>query len=260
MKNSKNNLTEEIKRMKSLFTEERLYGNLVEQDSVDNTGKSNKETSAGDETEDLSIDNKRDYKKVVRQTKKLQKQKEKEDKKEGKKDDKDNFRLCKLRISTLKKLLIDTNGKVEDIKEKHPMDIKAFNYCMEGKFGDEVKNEIIKHFGKDVLKKIKEKLNPQSDSTQGGGGKSTIKDQTWTIKDGSRDYGTLEKKGDEYIFKSNYRLGFMGDKQGHTHIWTKLGNPKSKVPTEVIDILKKTNTNRKVKVRNFGKKLIFKTS
>ena len=68
MKNSKNNLTEEIKRMKSLFTEERLYGNLVEQNSVDNP-------------DDLSIDNKREYKKNVRQDKKLQKQSSKNQKK-----------------------------------------------------------------------------------------------------------------------------------------------------------------------------------
>ena len=32
MKTKHKNINEEIKRMKSLFTEERLYGNLVEQD------------------------------------------------------------------------------------------------------------------------------------------------------------------------------------------------------------------------------------
>ena len=32
MKDTPNTLNEEIKRMKSLFTEERLYGNLVEQE------------------------------------------------------------------------------------------------------------------------------------------------------------------------------------------------------------------------------------
>ena len=187
MKNSKNNLTEEIKRMKSLFTEERLYGNLVEQNSVDNP-------------DDLSIDNKREYKKNVRQDKKLQKQSSKQTKKDDNKKKKEDFKICKLRISTLKKLLIDTNGKVENIKDKHATDIKAFNYCMEGEFGDEVKNEIIKHFGKDVLKKIKDKLNPKPKTTVGGGGTGdvpTVSDQIWQIKDGSVDFGTLEKKGDE---------------------------------------------------------------
>ena len=37
MKTKHENLNEEIKRMKSLFTEERLYGNLVEQAKIDYT-------------------------------------------------------------------------------------------------------------------------------------------------------------------------------------------------------------------------------
>ena len=130
MKNSKNNLTEEIKRMKSLFTEERLYGNLVEQDSVGNTEEDNTKTSTGDEIDDLSIDNKREYKKNVRIDSRTNKIKKKAEEKRDKKDDKENFKLCKLRISTLKKLLIDTNGNLEDIKKRNSdieKDIKAFN-------------------------------------------------------------------------------------------------------------------------------------
>ena len=48
MENSPSKLNEEIKRIKSLFTEERLYGNLVEQDEEYNKDMGSTNLGDGD--------------------------------------------------------------------------------------------------------------------------------------------------------------------------------------------------------------------
>ena len=128
-------LNEEIERMKSLFSEERLYGNLVEKDGEDPFSKKSIRKSA-------SIQRKQD-RVIAKNTKDTKKQKEKDirdNEKEVAKNRRIFAKYCVKQVGTFHKLFIDKKVRLDSKSGDEKTDWNTLLQTTKPK-GKNIKNE-----------------------------------------------------------------------------------------------------------------------
>ena len=114
----KKNINEEIKRIKSLFTEERLYGNLIDE-------QDEKATENGDEDDPYSMDSAKNLKNAAREKNVKEKSKTKTD---GKKDLDNCNKMLKFYNKTFFSVNPNSRADVKDFvgqKDKYKSDLES---------------------------------------------------------------------------------------------------------------------------------------
>lgn len=148
MKTSRKNITEEIERMKSLFTEERLYGNLVEQTA--GFGQTTKDQRKN--VKDTNKDRKSSQS-TARKNKRGEESKKREEEATKKKAEVQNLTNCRKGINNLIKNFLPKNIKKRSTVEQYTKNLggeeaydnvkNQFNACIKN---DKVKNSITYKF------------------------------------------------------------------------------------------------------------------
>ena len=148
MKTPRKNITEEIERMKSLFTEERLYGNLVEQTA--GFGQTTKDQRKN--VKDTNKDRKSSQS-TARKNKRGEESKKREEEATKKKAEVQNLTNCRKGINNLIKNFLPKNIKKRSTVEQYTKNLggeeaydnvkNQFNACIKN---DKVKNSITYKF------------------------------------------------------------------------------------------------------------------
>ena len=148
MKTPRKNITEEIERMKSLFTEERLYGNLVEQ----TTGFGQTTKDQRKNVKDTNKDRKSSQS-TARKNKRGEESKKREEEATKKKEEVQNLTNCRKGINNLIKNFLPKNIKKRSTVEQYTNNLggeeaydnvkNQFNACIKN---DKVKNSITYKF------------------------------------------------------------------------------------------------------------------
>lgn len=167
MKTQRKNITEEIERMKSLFTEERLYGNLVEQtagfgqttkDQRKNVKDANKNRKSSQSTE--------------RKKKRVERQQNRETEATKKKQEVQNLTNCRKGINNLIKNFLPQNIKKRSTVAQYTQNLggqqayenvkKQFNDCIAN---EKVKNSITYKFNEKPAVEVLDSIINGGDET-----------------------------------------------------------------------------------------------
>jgi len=226
MENSPSKLNEEIKRIKSLFTEERLYGNLVEQDEEYNKdmGSTNLGDGDGEKTK-VTTTTTTDEPEDDFGKKRIKKEKVKKEK--PSKDEKERKNFCKNGVSKYLKLYNKSSKEGSEGQDKVIANIKGDTKLLKNivdcskQFKNDNDFKKLTNIG-DFLTKLGEgNIFPQTHNKESEGGGNQKKD-IFNLKLNNKDVAKLKFLGSgEYEMKSLMGGNVLVNSNNKFHSWVK---------------------------------------